>query len=49
MATIHHSHLALQMSDNLCEQNGQFWQEAEEATILSLQNELNFGMEFMIS
>lgn len=33
----HHSHLALQMTTNLCENNALFWKEAEEATILSLQ------------
>lgn len=32
----HHSHLALQMTANLCGTNEQFWQEAEEATRLSL-------------
>jgi hypothetical protein len=33
----HHSHLALQMTSNLCENNEKFWQEAETATIVSLQ------------
>lgn len=33
----HHSHLALQMTTNLCGNNDSFWQEAEEATVLSLQ------------
>lgn len=33
----HHSHLALQMTSNLCGDNLQYWQEAEEATIKSLQ------------
>jgi hypothetical protein len=36
----HHSHLALQMTSNLCGQNDQFWQEAEEATMLSLQKRI---------
>ena len=36
----HHSHLALQMTSNLCGQNDQFWQEAEEATVLSLQKRI---------
>lgn len=36
----HHSHLALQMTSNLCGQNEQFWKEAEEATILSLQKRI---------
>jgi len=34
----HHSHLALQMLSNLCGDNEQFWKEAEEATIESLQH-----------
>ena len=33
----HHSHLALQMTANLCETDEQFWKEAEQATIESLQ------------
>ena len=33
----HHSHLALQMTSNLCGTNDQFWKEAEQATIESLQ------------
>ena len=33
----HHSHLALQMTSNLCGTNDQFWKEAEKATIESLQ------------
>lgn len=37
----HHSHLALQMTANLCEQNDQFWEEAEAATIQSLQMRIN--------
>lgn len=36
----HHSHLALQMTANLCGQNEQFWKEAEEATVLSLQKRI---------
>ena len=32
-----HSHLALQMTSNLCGTNDQFWKEAEKATIESLQ------------
>ncbi len=36
----HHSHLALQMTANLCGENEQFWKEAEEATILSLQKRI---------
>lgn len=37
----HHSHLALQMTANLCEQNDQFWEEAEATTIQSLQMRIN--------
>jgi hypothetical protein len=37
----HHSHLALQMTDNLCGNNQEFWLEAEQATILSLQQRIN--------
>jgi hypothetical protein len=37
----HHSHLALQMTANLCASNEQFWAEAETATIESLQKRLN--------
>lgn len=33
----HHSHLALQMTANLCGDNEQFWKEVELATIQSLQ------------
>ncbi len=33
----HHSHLALQMTANLCGDNGQRWQEAEEAVVQSLK------------
>lgn len=37
----HHSHLALQMTDNLCGNNQEFWLEAEQATILSLKHRIN--------
>jgi hypothetical protein len=36
----HHSNLALQMTSNLCGSNDQFWQEAEQATIQSLQKRI---------
>jgi hypothetical protein len=36
----HHSHLALQMTSNLCSTDEQFWQEAEQATIESLQKRI---------
>ncbi|WP_080056542.1 DUF3050 domain-containing protein [Spirosoma aerolatum] len=36
----HHSHLALQMTANLCGDNQTFWQEAEQATIASLQQRI---------
>jgi hypothetical protein len=36
----HHSHLALQMTSNLCGNNEQFWKEAEEATLASLQKRI---------
>lgn len=36
----HHSHLALQMTANLCGSNELFWQEAEEATVKSLQKRI---------
>jgi hypothetical protein len=36
----HHSHLALQMTSNLCGNNEKFWQEAEKATIESLQKRI---------
>lgn len=36
----HHSHLALQMTANLCGDNEQFWKEAEEAAILSLKSRI---------
>ena len=37
----HHSHLALQMTANLCGTNAQYWKEAEEATIESLQKRIH--------
>ena len=37
----HHSHLALQMTDNLCGNNQEFWLEAEQATIISLKHRIN--------
>lgn len=36
----HHSHLALQMTANLCGTNEQFWMEAEQATLKSLQKRI---------
>lgn len=36
----HHSHLALQMTANLCGNDEQKWKEAEEATIESLQKRI---------
>jgi hypothetical protein len=36
----HHSHLALQMTANLCGDNEAFWAEAEAATIASLQKRI---------
>lgn len=36
----HHSHLALQMTANLCGNNEHYWQEAEQATIKSLQKRI---------
>jgi hypothetical protein len=36
----HHSHLALEMTSNLCDKNEQFWKEAEQATIESLQKRI---------
>jgi hypothetical protein len=36
----HHSHLALEMTSNLCGENDQFWLEAEEATVRSLQQRI---------
>lgn len=37
----HHSHLALQMTANLCATNEHYWQEAEAATIASLQKRID--------
>lgn len=37
----HHSHLALQMTSNLCGTNELFWKEAEKATIESLQRRID--------
>jgi len=37
----HHSHFALQMTENLCGQNVDYWQEAENATIESLKKRLD--------
>lgn len=37
----HHSHLALQMTSNLCGTDEQFWKEAEQATIESLQKRID--------
>lgn len=37
----HHSHLALQMTSNLCDTNELFWKEAEQATIESLQKRID--------
>jgi len=36
----HHSHLAIQMTSNLCGENQAFWDQAEKATIESLQNRI---------
>lgn len=36
----HHSHLALQMTSNLCGNNQSYWKEAEEATIESLHQRI---------
>ena len=37
----HHSNLALQMTDNLCGTNQQFWKECEQVTIEALQKRIN--------
>lgn len=37
----HHSHLALQMTSNLCGSNEQYWEEAEKAIIESLQKRID--------
>ena len=36
----HHSHLALQMTANLCGENKEFWKEVETATMQSLQKRI---------
>ena len=36
----HHSHLALQMTSNLCGNDEQYWKEAEEAVIESLEKRI---------
>jgi hypothetical protein len=36
----HHSHLAIQMTTNLCKHNEQYWKEAEEAVINSLKQRI---------
>jgi hypothetical protein len=36
----HHSHLAIQMTVNLCKDNEQYWKEAEEAIINSLKRRI---------
>lgn len=36
----HHSHLAIQMTANLCKDNEQYWKEAEEAVINSLKRRI---------
>lgn len=36
----HHSHLALQMTANLCADNDEFWKEAEVAVIQSLKKRI---------
>lgn len=36
----HHSHLALQMTANLCGSNETFWEEAAQATVASLQQRI---------
>jgi hypothetical protein len=37
----HHSHLALAMTEKLCEKEHLFWAEAEETTKRALQNRIN--------
>jgi hypothetical protein len=37
----HHSHLALQMTSNLCGTDRQLWEEAEQAVIASLQKRID--------
>jgi hypothetical protein len=36
-----HSHLAIQMTANLCNENEQYWKEAEESVINSLKQRIN--------
>ena len=36
----HHSHLAIQMTANLCKDNEQYWKEAEESVIHSLKQRI---------
>jgi hypothetical protein len=36
----HHSHLAIQMTANLCKDNEEFWKEAEETVIQSLRQRI---------
>jgi len=36
----HHSHLAIQMTANLCQDNEQYWKEAEAAVINSLETRI---------
>ena len=36
----HHSHLAMQMTSNLCGENGIFWEEAEQVVIESLKKRI---------
>lgn len=37
----HHSHLALAMTSSLCGNNEQYWAEAEQATLISLQKRID--------
>jgi len=37
----HHSHLALQMTSNLCGTNDQFWKEAEQAVVDALKKRIS--------
>ena len=36
----HHSHLAIQMTTNLCNDNEEYWKEAEESVIRSLKQRI---------
>jgi hypothetical protein len=36
----HHSHLAIQMTTNLCKNNQEYWEEIEEAVINSLKQRI---------